>query len=380
MDSLDRESLLTLARHLGWPSVSIYLPRNPNPRETEHDQIVMKNLIREAEVRLVEGGLRSTEIDTLLAPLRSLVEEGATWRTAAAGLAVFVAEDTFYAFTTEATPPERASVSDRFLIRPILPAASKARFFVLALSKNHVRLLESVADEVREVEIPDIPSGLKDSQKYDELQESLQFHSRTPASAGGRGKRSAVFHGHGGTQDREKDDIRAYLRQVNRGLQALVRDDDAPLVLAGVEYLLPLYREVNSYPHLVRESITGNPEELSAADLAKRAQEVLEPHLKAELFSHRQDLKRLLGTGASSGDLREIVPAAHEGRVRVLFVSDRESDWGYFDPSSGRVEVHEERHPGDWDLTDLAAAETLLHGGVVHAGSAETRASAIFRY
>jgi hypothetical protein len=30
-------------------------------------------------------------------------------------------------------------------------------------------------------------------------------------------------------------------------------------VLAGVEYLLPIYREANTYPHLLAEGIHGNP-------------------------------------------------------------------------------------------------------------------------
>lgn len=33
-----------------------------------------------------------------------------------------------------------------------------------------------------------------------------------------------------------------------------------PLVLAGVEYLLPIYRRANTYPYLLDGGVTGNPE------------------------------------------------------------------------------------------------------------------------
>jgi len=41
----------------------------------------------------------------------------------------------------------------------------------------------------------------------------------------------------------------------------------APLVLAGVEYLFPIYQEANTYPDLVEEGITGNPENLKPEEL-----------------------------------------------------------------------------------------------------------------
>jgi hypothetical protein len=58
--------------------------------------------------------------------------------------------------------------------------------------------------------------------------------------------------------------------------------------------------------------------------------------------------------------------------------------WGTWDAGLARVESHDEPLPGDWDLADLTAVETLMHGGVVHSvkaiPGADEQVAAIFRY
>jgi len=381
MDTLDRESLLTLVRHFGWPSITIYLPTNHVPTQTEHDVLVLKNLIRSAEEQLAEGGLRSPEIDSLLALLRSTVTDSSEWRESAGGRAFFIAQDIFHAFKTDAPMPESAIVSDRFLVRPLLPTLDIGkRFLVLTLSQKHVRLLESNGEGVHELDVAGTPDSLSEALNIDEYERNVQFHSGTPSTGSGGGRRAAMFHGHGGIPDVTKKNLKHYFRMIDRGIHDLLRDDDAPLVLAGVEYLLPLYREANSYHHLVDEAILGNPDELTPSEIHKRASNLLGPHFSGKMEKDRADLERLTGTKSSSADLKEILPAALEGRVRVLFVSDRESEWGRFDPSSGRVEIHAEAASGDSDLTDMATAETLFRGGTVHALPDQAATSAIFRY
>ena len=381
MNTLDRESLLTLVRHFGWPSITIYLPTTRVPTQAEHDVLVLKNLIRSAEEKLAEGGLRPPEIDSLLAPIRSQITDSSAWREPADGRAFFIAPDTFHAFKTDAPMPESVVVGERFLVRPLLPTLDIGkRFLVLTLSQKHVRLLEGNGEAVHELDVAGTPDSLAEALNIDEYERSVQFHSGTPGTGTGGGRRAAMFHGHGGIPDVTKKNLKHYFRMIDRGIHDLLRDDDAPLVLAGVEYLLPLYRETNSYHHLVSEAILGNPDDLSPSEIHRRATDLLGPHFNERIEKDQIDLERLTGTKSSSADLKAILPAAVEGRVRVLFVSDRKSEWGRFDPSSGRVEIHAESESGDSDLTDLVTAETLFRGGTVHALPEQAATSAIFRY
>ncbi|MCE2703319.1 MAG: hypothetical protein LW859_39355 [Anabaena sp. 49633_E8] len=54
---------------------------------------------------------------------------------------------------------------------------------------------------------------------------------------------------------------------VDSALHKKLRGEKAPLILAGVEYLLPIYRQANTYPYLAETGITGNAEILKMQEL-----------------------------------------------------------------------------------------------------------------
>jgi hypothetical protein len=69
--------------------------------------------------------------------------------------------------------------------------------------------------------------------------------------------------------------------------------------------------------------------------------------------------------------VQKAVLAAHHGRIETLFVAVGVQVWGGFDPEKDRVEVHRSPEPGDEDLLDLAAIQTLLKSGTVYAVAPE---------
>jgi hypothetical protein len=157
------------------------------------------------------------------------------------------------------------------------------------------------------------------------------------------------------------------------------------LVLAGVDYLLPIYREATAYPHLVEEGVTGNPEGLSEEELHREAWATVRPHFLKARREATVRYEQLAGTGQTSNDLREVVPAAYYGRVDVLFTAAGSRRWGAFEPGIGEVELHEEAELGDGDLLDFAAVQTLLNKGTVYVLNSEDMpdglvAASVFRY
>ena len=86
---------------------------------------------------------------------------------------------------------------------------------------------------------------------------------------------------HGQSADDAKDRILRYFRQIDAGLRDLLREAQVPLVLAGVEYLLPIYKEVNTYQHLLDGGISGNPEGVNF-DLHRQAWAQVEPFFTRE--------------------------------------------------------------------------------------------------
>ena len=66
-----------------------------------------------------------------------------------------------------------------------------------------------------------------------------------------------------------------------------------------------------------------------------------------------------------ASSLRDIVPAAISGRVAALFIDCRRHRWGQYDPANHAVVLHMQQEPGDRDLVELAAVETMRNGGDV---------------
>jgi hypothetical protein len=385
MKTFTLDELRRLTENHQGPCVSVYMPTHPIPVETQQDRTRLKNLLRKAAESLDTTGLRASEAESLLDPAAKLLGEMRFWKEQQEGLALFISRKLFRWYQLPTRFEELVVVADRFHLKPLLAFLGGNEFFVLALSQNSVRLFEGFRFGMSEIDgLEGIPKSLAEALKYDELEKQLQFHTGTGAR-GDRGERAAMFHGHGVGTDDTKDRLLRYFRQVDGGLRDFLREKRAPLVLAAVEYLFPIYREVNTYQYLLDKGITGNPELLSPDDLHQQAWSIVQPFFKKE---QRQAAARYLqwaATGKASRDIKEIVPAAYHGRVEFLFVAIGRQQWGDFDPGANAVRLHDVAQPGDFDILDLAAVQTLLHGGAVFA--VEPRevpegalAAAVFRY
>lgn len=367
--------------------VSIYMPTHRAGRGIQQDPIRLKNLLGEAEEALTLSGLRTPEAQELLEPAEKLLQDGLFWQRQSDGLALFLSSEAFRSYRLPFDFDELVVVTDRFHVKPLLPLLSGGQFYVLALSQNEVRLLQGTRYSVSEVDLKNAPESLAKALRYEDPEKRLQFHTST-RTPGGKGQRPAIFHGHGvASADDPKDYILRYFHQVDEGLHDLLRDEQAPLVLAGVDYLLPIYREANMYPYLVDEGIEGNPEELKAKELHEQAWAIVQPRFLTAQKEAAAQYRQLAGAGSeqASNDLKEVVPTAYHGRVETLFVAVGLQQWGTFDPNTNAVQLHEEAEPGDEDLLDFAGVQTLLSRGTVYAVEPEkvpdeALLAAVFRY
>jgi hypothetical protein len=383
MNLLSREELKMLTEKPGGQCVSIYIPTHRASPETKQDPIRFKNLLRQAEGELKKGGLRSPDAKALLKPAKALLKDGFFWQYQSDGLAAFISSQGFWYYRLPLPFDELLVVSDRFHIKPLLPLfIHDGRYFVLALSQNEIRFFDCTRHSVNEVDLEDVPKSMDEALKYDDPEKQLQFHTRTPAGAGDR---AAMFHGQGVGTDDAKTNLLRYFQRVDDGLRNILREERSPLVLAGVEYLLPIYREANTYPEVIGGGILGNPEEIKAEELQKQAWGLVEPHFRKAREEAMARYKSLAGGPRASNSLRAIIPGACDGRIEVLFVPLGVQRWGSYDPATRTVDLHPEALPGDEDLLDLAAVRTFLNGGTVYAVrpeemADEAPADAIFRY
>lgn len=358
MSGISINDVKTLFKKQEVNCVTIYMPTHRGGADVQQNPIRLKNLLRAAEEKLAASGLKAQEVEKLLEPLQGLLRNNPFWKQQSDGLAVFLSTGAFQYYCLPVSFKESVMVADRFHIKPLLSFfSSDGRFYVLALSQNRIRLLRGSKHGIGEIELEDVPRNIAETLKYDVFEKQLHSH---PATTGGTGPR-----GSSSWTDFTTENILRYLKQVDRGLKTILREEKAPMVFAGVDYVHAIYREANSYPYLVDKSIAGNPDGLSAEELHKQAWDIVEPYFKRTQEEALALYRQSLGTGLSSGNIKEIVPAAYDGRIGFLFAAVGIEQWGIFDRDTNSVNLHEEHRPGGIDLMDSTVIRTLMSGGTV---------------
>jgi hypothetical protein len=91
------------------------------------------------------------------------------------------------------------------------------------------------------VDLPDLPKSLDESFAKEEGEHVLNAYAVGPSQA------EAIYYGYGvSTEKRFKEKLTASFRAVDTALwDDLLRNERAPLILAGVGYHHPIYRSVS---------------------------------------------------------------------------------------------------------------------------------------
>jgi hypothetical protein len=386
MDFMSREEFKELIKQRQDLSVSIYLPTHRAGVEVQQDRIRLKNLLGRAEEELLERDVSRTDVEAILKPAVDLLQDRIFWNQQSEGLALFLAHDWFRIYRLPETFEEIIVISNKFHIKPLIPLISEEfRFFLLSLSLDQVRLYQGDRYDLEEIHTEVFPESMEEALRFDDPERELQFHTQTdsPVTAAGR---SAAFHGHGvSSENRKKERIERFLQSVEQGVYKLINNQTAPLILAGVDYLLPIYQEKNNYAHLLEQGILGNPENKSLEELHGEVKKILEPITQKRKEYIASQYHALRERDEASDSLISVVPAAFQGRVRVLFVAKDREVWGNFNVESQKAMIVEEPDIELEDLLDLALVQTFLHGGEVYAVPEEEIpgggvVSAILRY
>lgn len=335
------------------PCISILVPGEAN-------SVLLRQAISQAEQALANKGIEKSQSQQLIRALRDVAEnvpaEGK-------GLAIYCAPDVCRAYYIAQAVTESVTVADHFNIRPLIPALTGiGEFYVLALSQKHIRLLRCTDRASSEVELPAAtPKSLwGDSQTDKPDHNEVNRGSAGPDQGGMKGVSSST-----NTESEDRDLYLAqFYKHVSEGVKSVLKEGAAPLVIAGVDYEIAAFRRVNVYPHLVEEPVHGAPDGLKGGELHKRALEAVKGYFETPL---KQALARYdeLGGARGSSTIREIVKAAHDGRVLDLILSEGAQYMGTFDEARDDAKGHKIPGDGDEDLLNFAALQTLLHAGHV---------------
>ena len=156
-------------------------------------------------------------------------------------------------------PKPLAEVSDRFHLTPLIRAMTSPQdIFVLALTEKGVRLLHVFVNlPPTRIHVPDLPHDAEEVARRASIRERNQ-------------------KGHLQGSEAAKFLLYKFARRVDQALRRCARRAVSAARLAADEPLASIYRSVNTYPGLIDETIAGNPNLMTDAQLEDAALPILD--------------------------------------------------------------------------------------------------------
>lgn len=361
MDYFGRENLRELLEERDPPAISLYVPTSRTTSEWEADRLRYRAAVDRAR-ELLDSDLDAASTRKMLDGLGKLLDDQEFWLHQSDGLAVFRAPGFSRLYRLPVRLPELVVVAPSFHTRPLIQLLQAPdRFWILGLSQKGVRLWEGTSTGLREVELGSIPSSLMDAvSKYVDYEEET-FHS-----SGGPGDRPA-YHGHGAGRDSLEWEHEHFFRKVDEGLRERLGSDGSPVIVAGVESEVSLFRAVSKLKNLADDAIKGSVSRWNADRLLKAARPIVDRLADQKVDGALRLWESAHRPGKTEVDVAATARLAVAGRVRLVMTERDRRIWGHLDRSTGAIEILSENgeDPGSnaVDLLDEVAEIVILHGG-----------------
>lgn len=341
--------------------ISIYIPTHRSGADAhKKDVINLKNQIQEIKTKLEDQSIDTAQGDKMMSQVQELVNDGEFWRHQSDGLALFITPDYFRYFKIPENFTATNHVSNSFYLKPLIPMLTgDGMFFILALQADDTNLYQATRHSITSIKINDlIPDELEETVGYDYEQKTFQFRTQK----GG----STVFHGHGAGKDDVKAELKEYFRDINDGLMKILHDEQMPMLLAGDDHILSIYKEVNKYNHLMEETLSTNPSSMDATELQREAWDIVAPHFTKDLTEKKNAYGQYFTDGRAVHDNEAVLQAALTGRVDTLFQKNEEDLYGTYDLAKNELKITDSDDPSAASLCNMAAVAVMQHGGKVY--------------
>lgn len=280
-----------------YPCISILMPTHRHHPENKQDPIRLKNLIKEAEKRLSKE-LSGAETKPLVNKLNKL-SDTIDFQYLLDGLALFVSKGHSYKFIFPFPVKERVLIDPTFATRDLVFAINRSQpYYVLLLNDKLSRIFLGVRENIDEISSNGFPVYNKFIQMI-ENSETQHTNDRLQENA-------------------EKD--KNYFREVDKELRKINNENEYPVILAGVEKNIAVFKEITSHPENVITAIKGNYDKTPDLEFTR----LIWPEAKRGFAEMRkQVLKQLdesMGMKKAATGIDEVWKTANEGRGETLVV------------------------------------------------------------
>ena len=353
-----------LSNHKNEACVSIFIPTQRAGKEVleEKNKKQLHSEWTQVKKTLKDKNVSEETIEKIGKPIQELIDDRDFWRHQSDGLAVFSSPEYFKNFTLPVNFETYHYISEEFYVKPLVPAMNgDGKFNILAIQLEDVKFYEASKYSIMPVDIDELtPSRLEERVGFDYKEKALQFRSQ------GEGGEKTQFHGHGGSERDVQVEIKQFFRAVDQGLKDHLNDEKLPLVVYCQDYFFPIYKDANTYNHLVDEVIPGNPNDSDMMGIHQKALEVAEPFLNKDRDKKMTKYNELSKTENTTSAVSDIIAAVYQGKVDTLFIENRAEQWGSYNEDKMEVNFSENQDNGNISLLNLAAKKTIEMGGKVY--------------
>lgn len=330
-------------------SISIYLATTPISRETEQTRVTLNNLIKQAIKQLEANGLGKSRILLLQQQFDDLLADRDFWDYQANSLAILATPDSMRTYRLANKLQNVVEVSDRFHLKPLLRAVTFSHgAYILALSENAVRLIQVSPDlPPKEVTVANLPKDAADA-----------TNNLFDRDSSGKGHRPSV--------QAHNAYLATYVRKINAALRPLHLQSHHPIILAATQPLDGLFRSLSRL-HLLPTSIAGNPDRLTAAELATAARPVLDGYYQSFIDDFHQLFTERTGQKRATTDISDAARLATFGGIERLLVDIDGVVAGTVDEETGVVSFVGESDAITYGIVDEISCRALRTGAKVMA-------------
>lgn len=290
-----KDQLQRLATEENIPCVTISLNTHRTHPDNVKDELLLKNLLKEAEERVIaEYGKRP--VMPLLEKLESVLSE-IDINYNLDSLHIFLSNDTKEIIKSSwNTSSEGVHISDSFAVRSIIKSYNRSEsYLVMLLSQSGVHLYEALNDEI-------IAEIRKEGFPFSENR-----HYNT--------------HSDKGSDPKHLDDlIREYLNKVDKALVKVHHETDLHCIVICTEENYSRLLQVADKPSVYLGYDGINHNHIATHQIAKQSWDIIQSIQHQRRTNAIEEIKEAVAHGKVLTDLQEIYQASIDGRGELLIV------------------------------------------------------------
>lgn len=311
--------------------ITIILNTHRTTPDNQKDKIVLKNLVTEAENRLLESADKRVAAN-LIERIKEL-ETSIDHTLNLESLILFVNEDVSEFIRLPMKVEDRVIIDKTFAIRDLMRSMHiNSRYYVLVLGQDEARLIEAYDDKV--IKEVGKPFPFKNQQLFGLTRQET------------------------GNSTMLKDRMSEYYNQVDKKVNEVRKSSGLPVLISTDEQNFYEYLKMADHKDTIYQTfLGGNRLEEKDAAIVKDAWEIIKGYVTERNNKRKSELETAVGTGKYLSDMNDIWRAIKEGRVQTVFVEQ-----GLFKPAllkNDEIEEVSEDKRGDENYIDDILDELL---------------------